>query len=1500
MASYLSEGAPEEERRRQSGGGVRSLFGGGSRAQERTTVEEDDLEEKAEFEEDEQLVGPHSQLFGENAPPGYYEYVKKVALREKAPRTNYRPPAYGKGVGKGRDGYGVDAADGAKKKGLRAFFRGDQDRHSKVPSSVYSEDESDERIVSNSDAFYTDRNKMRRPKKMHKVRNKQAGQLGNPEGYGEPKGFVASFIGALFGRRKLRMPPDAEAEEARFKERFDGDIGKAPEGEYQEDEEMEELRQVVQTTGGSRLRDIAEATERAFANIPRFRNAKGGGARRRRTSSTDSIGASPKGFYEDGVVSRKGELRFKPERKRDEKYGLGDGEYDSDAQRPRSYSDEDGGNRRGLIGKWTKGRKKRAHENVGGKEFLKEGKNGEFLGNAPAGYYDSDDEGGLGGKRRGGGRNELYSRREKAGPQMHGFRDGGKDGDFRGKVGRDGGFYGEERYGADRERTGGFFTGRRKAGGFGGAGEDQFYAYIRNRLASNEYDGDGDGLQSPFFVSGDAPDGLYGRREDKTAEKRGWCFKYGIVKRTCVLIFWIVVLNYFATVVILNEDYAWPQCFVLPEGWITLKRGTVLIGSSATPPCDVDHEIRRSNNWEPVPVCKSYTTYCNQDFVPASVDALLVCLLMFPVWVMNELLQVKYKKMLYDTHRKPGQDRQKEIRRQILDQKDATVLKERRGSWDALLNRWKENKKKAKAAKPNKRAFHSWQLNRMIFTTTYFKAREEGGKGSCEWLTKYCGPSYRRAYIMYLQSAIFFVIALIVVIPLMPDRVGDYIEFDSVFYLALLLLSPVIIESFFNLWCLLFVRWPDKRIKPKLLSPEEKRQRKIEMFTNGTGEGSTVAPLRRNNTLTEAERDERMNRPSKIKKVEELRRASKRRASVEAAEARRASKKRSSFLRMSTRRRSVAREEDEIEDLEAQQEQERQLEEKQEEAMGNLEQAAAAGGEVASAFREQTEARLRMLEAGVFGDGEVGLLNPNNESLVGIFLFFKDMDIRLGKLEMQLFNRTFSDKAEARFKRLEERLYKTQRVERSKKTGGFTVSDTADAYHERWDRDDNKARNVCLIIACHESCYTVSATNAFKRTLECALEIFPPEAIFVCDNGNSPSPVDNTEQVCKAICLEKTGEEGVNYLYVPEGNKTHVQYWVSELWIPLLVREGVCPDYEFAVVIDDDVPIPGDLNLQEAVDHLEQNDYVKAVGFGICAETEDGSRNVLVECQDLEYKISGLSKIIMDKYGSVNYCHGAIAMWRRDIMGEHVLSHHNTMFHGEDMYMGILLHKLGRNLKISWRANTLVPTYAPEDLLTLFNQRVRSWDIASHRKFLYFIRWLLFDCCGGWRKFIIKPFLVYGILIELRDWQIFFLLIASIHRDPYTLIWLIYQLGLIGIGLFVMGFFVMRHRPDLRPSFRVCMIWFFYKLMLEFVRIVALLENVVRYAPWVKNNFRIDYRKKHFDDIVPQPESTQGIDWNTVWQRKESVIKSDDFNFDEEDLRNMEEGESGESSEDEV
>ncbi len=76
--------------------------------------------------------------------------------------------------------------------------------------------------------------------------------------------------------------------------------------------------------------------------------------------------------------------------------------------------------------------------------------------------------------------------------------------------------------------------------------------------------------------------------------------------------------------------------------------------------------------------------------------------------------------------------------------------------------------------------------------------------------------------------------------------------------------------------------------------------------------------------------------------------------------------------------------------------------------------------------------------------------------------------------------------------------------------------------------------------------------------LSCALEVFDPPCIFVCDNGRDLSPTDHTHEVCKEVVQEKglAYLGNINYVYVPEGNKTLALYWTSALWIPHLVKSN--------------------------------------------------------------------------------------------------------------------------------------------------------------------------------------------------------------------------------------------------------------------------------------------------------------------------------------------------------
>ena len=69
------------------------------------------------------------------------------------------------------------------------------------------------------------------------------------------------------------------------------------------------------------------------------------------------------------------------------------------------------------------------------------------------------------------------------------------------------------------------------------------------------------------------------------------------------------------------------------------------------------------------------------------------------------------------------------------------------------------------------------------------------------------------------------------------------------------------------------------------------------------------------------------------------------------------------------------------------------------------------------------------------------------------------------------------------------------------------------------------AHDTALLIPCYKSAKIIGPT------LEAALKVFPPHHIFVIANGNSPTPLDNTEDVVRQYV-------GVNHIWSPIGEKS--------------------------------------------------------------------------------------------------------------------------------------------------------------------------------------------------------------------------------------------------------------------------------------------------------------------------------------------------------------------------
>ena len=399
--------------------------------------------------------------------------------------------------------------------------------------------------------------------------------------------------------------------------------------------------------------------------------------------------------------------------------------------------------------------------------------------------------------------------------------------------------------------------------------------------------------------------------------------------------------------------------------------------------------------------------------------------------------------------------------------------------------------------------------------------------------------------------------------------------------------------------------------------------------------------------------------------------------------------------------------------------------------------------------------------------------------------------------------------------------------------------------------------DCCLLIACHESTLTTEKAQTFANTLQCALNIFPPSHVFICDNGNAISPVDDTQLVARSV------HPDINYLYVPEGNKTFAFYWCNRYWIPFLEKTGIVPKFTYAMIIDDDVPLPPDLHIPH--EQLRQNPDIKAVHFPLTAiSPETSGRNLLIKFQDLEYKLAAVHKQFQAQVSRCLSCHGAVSLWERQTM-EEVFFAHDTVFHGEDMMMGLCLLKRRDNSRIVSAAQTLVPTYAPSSFGMLFRQRVKSWELTSHRKTLTYVAELInpLSFCHI-PSLVLKPYFLQETITIILDWLRIYLLCGLVLRDwAAFLVMTSFFMALMYVQVLVFALLVLRLRKELRPTATTILAFPFYRLCGLLFRVCALCQNLLIYSH-DRRAINIGKREDEIRDIPPVPLD-HWVNWFEVW-----------------------------------
>ncbi|KAJ5182652.1 hypothetical protein N7492_000268 [Penicillium capsulatum] len=350
------------------------------------------------------------------------------------------------------------------------------------------------------------------------------------------------------------------------------------------------------------------------------------------------------------------------------------------------------------------------------------------------------------------------------------------------------------------------------------------------------------------------------------------------------------------------------------------------------------------------------------------------------------------------------------------------------------------------------------------------------------------------------------------------------------------------------------------------------------------------------------------------------------------------------------------------------------------------------------------------------------------------------------------------------------------------------------------EKNATNVKSTALLIPCYKSAQIIGPT------LKAALEIFPPHNIFVIANGNSDTPLDDTEDVCRPY--------GVNHLWVPVGSKIVAQF------AGCYAAKG----FDNVLLIDDDCALPP--NFPIVSDRLQGR--VKCIGYTIKSVGPDSSKGTWCQqAQDLEYKMSGLQRAFFGKFGSATFPHGAISLWNTEFL-KMTFHEHPGFSVSEDWFFGDSCRRLGG--RITMCSSVFVETETPSSVfisgsgsrggfgeMTIFQQRFKRWN---------FFFWKL-----GWYEIGAKLCVfqeVYETLIYL--FAPFILPISFIVRPGFCGMLLGVTIGMYVINVIIFNEIHLRLKKE-RIGWGVMIIYYtFYKIALTVINVVSCYWSLYKYA----------------------------------------------------------------------
>ncbi|KAI1878558.1 uncharacterized protein JN550_000740 [Neoarthrinium moseri] len=358
--------------------------------------------------------------------------------------------------------------------------------------------------------------------------------------------------------------------------------------------------------------------------------------------------------------------------------------------------------------------------------------------------------------------------------------------------------------------------------------------------------------------------------------------------------------------------------------------------------------------------------------------------------------------------------------------------------------------------------------------------------------------------------------------------------------------------------------------------------------------------------------------------------------------------------------------------------------------------------------------------------------------------------------------------------------------------------------------------NTALLVPCYKS------ENIIGPTLEAALKIFPPSHIFVIANGNSETPLDDTEGVCRKY--------GVQHVWSSVGSKIVAQY----------VGCYKAKRFENVLLIDDDCALPPNFPIVSE----QLTGKVKSIGYTIKSVGPNSSKGTWCQqAQDLEYKLSGLQRLLAGKMGSATFPHGAISLWNRKFLIS-IFNDHPGYSVSEDWFFGDSCRRLGG--RITMCSAVFVETETPDAIffssggsrggfgeMTVFKQRFMRWNFFFVNGIYYNMKYIIKSWRLGWWEFGAKLFVfqeVYETLLYL--FTPFVLPISFYVRPDFCGYMLLATIGMYLLNTLIFNEVHLRRRNE-RISWTVVLVYYMpYKLILTLVNVASCYWSLYKYAKY--------------------------------------------------------------------